>query len=168
MGESDEGLENKADSTKVEEKLSVKQQLALEERKILQSIINQQEDVSFKIRGWAIALFSGMTYIHIKEPSEFSGGLYFFATFVLLFIFAALETRHMEAFFKLVERCGEVEPPLSFAIQSSLNKKSNAYTIKGFIQLLMRREIARKDRHVEILFVYFALMVVSISIALFS
>lgn len=151
-----------------QKKLSVEQQLALEERKVLQSIINQQEDVSFKIRGWAIALFSGMTYIHIKEPCEFSDGLYFFTTLVLLLIFAALERRHMGAFFKLVKRCEEIELPLSFAIQSSLNENSNEDTVFNIMKILTGWMGAIKARYIEILFVYLVLIILSFVVANFS
>lgn len=180
-----------------EEKLTVEQQLALEERKLVQNIINQQEDASFKIRSWAVALFSGMTLIHTREASNFSSDSYLGTVFLILVVFLILEIRHIIAFFKLVESCDKLESLLKFQIQSSLSKEVFSFrrcklfdNINGLLKkmisrcewcndisgLLKKLRILRqfkdycgirkvKIRYIEILFVYFVFMVVSIFIA---
>ena len=84
---------------------------AIEERKILQDIINKQEEMSFKIRGWAIAIFSALTYIYFRHScgKDFSAFDYLLSVAVALFIFYRAEKRHLECFFKLIVYADELE-----------------------------------------------------------
>jgi len=144
-----------------EDKLNIDVQLALEERKLIQSIINQQEDASFKIRGWAIALFTGITFIYFKQvDNELSDIAYFMVILALSFLFYWIEKRHMEAFFKLVVRASDVENIL----------KTKCFEFK--LQQCLRGDIKNKDnsdvgtkRFREIRLVYMVLPIIAIAVS---
>jgi len=112
--------------------MDIEVQLALEERKIVQDIIHQQEDMSFKIRGWAIAIFIAITVVYIRvddSSHRMEGWVYFIVILFSSYMFHSIERRHMELFFKLKKRSGRVEDFLSgkvstyqFGIQDGIDE----------------------------------------------
>jgi len=100
----------------------------LKKEKLVQGIIDKQEEMSFKIRGWAIALFAGLTFTFFRQTGEsFSEIAYVTVIIALSWLFFVIERRHMEAFFKLVEHASEVEERLEvhdykFGVQKKLRE----------------------------------------------
>jgi len=138
--------------------MSVELQLALEERKLVQGVIDRQEEMSFKIRGWAIALFAGLTFTFFRQSEgEFSDLEYVLVVSTLSLLFYYIEKRHMKAFFKLVTRASKIEEILvaneyKFKLQESLRgkKRDDDFSKVG------------SERFNEIKIVYFALPIIGV------
>lgn len=86
-----------------------KQQLALEELKMLQEIAQNQEELRFKIRGWCMALITALAVAFLSKELKLSGGHFALISSIILFLFLWLDVLYRVAQVRAFKRADAVE-----------------------------------------------------------
>jgi hypothetical protein len=84
-------------------------QLALEELKILQSIIARQENNCMKLRGWAIGLVTALTVVFTSKDTLIVKSEYILLACIMIALFLWLEVIYAVAGNRAIKRSIEVE-----------------------------------------------------------
>ena len=95
-----------------------KLQTALEERKIIQEIIHNQEAIRMKLVGWCITIISGFTIAFHSKTIEILGYEYGIFAGLVVVVFFLLDIVNRSVFYKMIKRSKAVES----MIQDSANK----------------------------------------------
>ena len=86
--------------------------IALEELKLVQAIINNQEQIRLKIMGWGVAATIAISVAYLSEKIDLLPNSYLTLSVIIIGIFLWLDTVHRVAVDRAIERSGEVEESL--------------------------------------------------------
>ncbi len=89
--------------------MSVEQTLALEELKLIQTVISRQESLRLTLRGWAIGLVSILTVSFLSSKLLLPRAQYVAGVVFLCVLFFWLEVVHRVAENRAMERCENIE-----------------------------------------------------------
>jgi hypothetical protein len=85
---------------------------AIEELKIVQDLINCQENLHFKVFGWAIGIITAMTIGFFHETVKIPTFTYMTSGFICTGMFFWVASRHWIIFFGAAERSKKIEKEL--------------------------------------------------------
>jgi hypothetical protein len=91
------------------ELMNDKLQVAIEERKIIQDIIHNQEAIRMKLVGWCITIISGFTIALYSQNVHLSSCKYLVFTLTVVLVFFLLDIVNRQVFFKMLKRSRAVE-----------------------------------------------------------
>jgi len=83
--------------------------IALEELKLVQAIITNQELVRLKIMGWGVAATIAISVAYLSEKIDLPALSYLMLSVIIIGIFLWLDTVHRVAVDRAIERSGEIE-----------------------------------------------------------
>lgn len=86
-----------------------KNEIALEELKILQGIAQNQEELRFKIRGWCLALVTAFSVAFLSEKVKFCGGQFILISSLIVVLFLWLDVLYRVAQDRAFARAKDVE-----------------------------------------------------------
>ena len=86
--------------------------IALEELKLVQAIINNQEQIRLKIMGWGVAATIAISVAYLSERIDLPPNSYLTLSVIIIGIFLWLDTVHRVAVDRAIERSGEIEESL--------------------------------------------------------
>lgn len=87
--------------------------VALEEFRMIQTIIINHEALFDKIRGWCITLISAISVAYISDDISISAAPYIILSWFIIFFFAFTEAVHRVAHGRAMNRSEDVENQLS-------------------------------------------------------
>lgn len=91
--------------------------VAIEELKILQSIIKNQDSIFSKIRGWCVVVVTGISGGFLSEKIQLESAPYFAISVFIIFLFTWTEAVHRVAQMRAINRSGNVESYLRGELQ---------------------------------------------------
>lgn len=121
-----------------------KLQVALEERKIIQNIIHNQEEIRMKLVGWCITIVSGFIIAFHSNKIAISGTKFGLFTLLVVIVFLILDITNRSVFYKMLKRSKTVEKMIQngaskydgFKIEESMaepmEKKNVVYDFRLF------------------------------------
>ena len=112
--------------------------IALEEFKLVQSIINNQEQIRVKVVGWCIATISAISVAYLSKKFQFSPGSYFAVSLTIIVIFLWLDTVHRVAVDRAIIRSGEIESFFRKEVDYDGPKIGKSISVKNGIPYQLR------------------------------
>ncbi len=89
-------------------------ELAVEERKIIQSIIHNRENIRIKILTWCITIITGLTVALYTEKVVLRSDTYFLLSIVIVLVFFIIDVANRFVFHKMLIRSREIETNMNF------------------------------------------------------
>jgi hypothetical protein len=83
--------------------------ITLEELKLVQFIIHNQEQMRIKVVGWCIATISAISVAYLSLKLNLPSKSYFSLSLIIILIFLWLDTVHRVAVDRAIFRSGEIE-----------------------------------------------------------
>ena len=112
--------------------------IALEELKLVQSIIHTQEQMRFKVVGWCIATITGLSVAYLSEKLDLPHTSYFVLSILIILIFLWLDTVHRVAVDRAIMRSGEIEKALRGEAEYDGPKIGESLSLKNGILYQLR------------------------------
>ncbi len=112
--------------------------IALEELKLVQAIINTQEQIRLKIMGWGVATVSAISVAYLSEKLDLPSNSYLALSLVIIGIFLWLDTVHRVAVDRAIERSGEIEECLRKEATYDGPKIGKSISVKNGIPYQLR------------------------------
>jgi len=137
-----------------------KKQIALEEWKIVQDVIHDQEEIRFKIKGWAVALISAISITFLSKKINFSSAEYLFISVGIVLLFFWTDVIHRVAQDRSQKR--------TFDIECFLRRKTEYDGPKVSISLSRAntiKEQLRSAKHARVHFPYLVLLFIIFGIS---
>ncbi len=89
-----------------------REKMALEELKIVETIINAQEQIRLKISGWGVATVSAISVAFLSKKLGLPPDSYLILSIIILAIFLWLDTVHRVAVDRAIQRSNYIESVL--------------------------------------------------------
>ena len=112
--------------------------IALEELKLVQSIIHNQEQMRVKVVGWCIAIISAISIAYLSKKLELPSNSYFGLSLAIVSIFLWLDTVHRVAVDRAIIRSGEIESFFRKEIEYDGPKIGKSISVKNGIPYQFR------------------------------
>jgi len=112
--------------------------IALEELKLVQSIIHNQEQMRIKVVGWCIATISAISVAYLSQKLNLPPKSYFSLSLIIILIFLWLDTVHRVAVDRAILRSGEIESFFRKEIEYDGPKIGKSISVKNGIPYQFR------------------------------
>ena len=117
-------------------------QIAIEERKIIQTIIESQETIRMKLVGWSISLVTALTIAFYSKKICLSNLSYFIFVIIIIIAFFIIDFINLKVFIIMTKRSFDVEKMIREdintydgpKIQEELNKGVSISKIKNYFR----------------------------------
>ena len=112
--------------------------IALEELKLVQAIINNQEQIRLKIMGWGVAATIAISVAYLSEKIDLPPNSYLILSIIIIGIFLWLDTVHRVAVDRAIERSGGIEKCLRKEVPYDGPKIGKSISVKNGIPYQLR------------------------------
>lgn len=137
-----------------------KEQMALEELKIIQDVIYDQEAIRFKIKGWAVALITAISIAFLSKKINFSSTEYLFTSVGIVLLFFWTDVIHRIAQDRAQKRALNIERFLRGETEYDGPKVSISLSRDNTI-----KDMLRSAKNVRVYFPYLVLLFILFGIS---